>query len=370
MMILFFAFITSTVNEGKYCLAQQIEIRLPQGKVIPLFREDTLTVRFMGDIMMHSMQIETARQKDGTYDFSSYFSLIEDKIKEADITVANMEFTLGGLPYSGYPCFSAPDSYAPYLAECGFDIFLTANNHIFDKGGEGAARTLELYRRLEESHGIKVTGLAENEERRNRETPLVIRRKGISIALVNFTYGTNTGSGTHWPKTNYMSDTRLIEEALATASEKADITIALPHWGQEYQLQHSDRQEKAARWLINNGAELIIGTHPHVVQDTSHIQGVQIAYSLGNGVSNMSAANTQLELMATLKVVRRDNGDIRMLPLELTWLWCSRPGGFCNDYIIIPVEEYLGKEEEWLGKWDYRKMLTTYDSIRNRSNLK
>lgn len=367
IMIMFLAFIIS-INEGHYCLAQQVKTGYITDKVKPLFKQDTLTVCFMGDMMMHTEQIETALRNNGTYNFSSYFKLIENKIKDADLAVANMEFTLGGLPYAGYPCFSAPDSFATHLADCGFDIFLTANNHIFDRRGKGAARTLEQYRKLEETHGIRVTGLAEDEDKRNQETPLIIRRKGIRLAFINFTYGTNSGSGTHWPKTNYMNNTPVIESAVNNASKEADLTIILPHWGTEYQLHHSEEQKDMAEWLVNKGADIIIGTHPHVVQDTSHIKGIQVAYSLGNAVSNMSAANTQLELMATLKVIRKNNGDIETLPLELTWLWCSRPGGFCNDYIIIPVEEYIGKEEEWLEKRDYHKMVTTYKSIRNRNN--
>ena len=84
--------------------------------------------------MMHANQIQNAHRSGLEYDFSSYFHLLEEEIAQADIAIANMEFTLAGEPHTGYPCFSAPDSYASYLADCGFDIFLTANNHIFDKG--------------------------------------------------------------------------------------------------------------------------------------------------------------------------------------------------------------------------------------------
>ena len=96
-----------------------------------------------------------------------------------------------------------------------------------------------------------------------------------------------------------------------------------------------------------------------------YVGKVPVIYSLGNAVSNMSATNTQLELMATLRIVRHENGDIGMLPVELTWLWCSRPGGYTNDYIVIPVEEYIGRRDEWLGGWDYDKMVSTYERIRN-----
>ena len=94
--------------------------------------------------MMHANQILNAHRGGQDYDFSSYFHLIQEDIEKADIAIANMEFTLAGEPHTGYPCFSAPDSYAKYLADCGFDIFLTANNHIFDKGGKGAERTLDI----------------------------------------------------------------------------------------------------------------------------------------------------------------------------------------------------------------------------------
>ena len=304
--------------------------------------------------MMHSRQME--------YDYSSYFRLLEDRIKAADLAVANIEFTLAGEPYSGYPCFSAPDDFADHVADSGFDIFLAANNHILDKGSEGAERTVREFRRLEKEKGIMFTGLAEDEEARKNNYPLTLRRKGISLALVNFTYGTNLGATAHWPKTNYMGARKEISEVMSEA-EKADFTIVLPHWGNEYELKHSKAQEEMAVWLAGNGADAIIGSHPHVVQDTASIQGIPVAYSLGNAVSNMSATDTQLELMVTMRIVREGNGDLHMEPLELTWLWCSRPGGYTDTYIVIPVEEFIGRKEEWKGVWDYDKMVTTYKRI-------
>lgn len=356
------AFLLIGISADRLC-AQQIDCRPDLSEVPDLFRKDTLTLCFLGDIMMHSMQISTAGKGDDTYDFHSYFSKMEDKIRDADIAVANMEFTLGGKPYSGYPNFSAPDSYADYLARCGFDVFLAANNHILDKGSEGAARTAAIYRKLEQEHGIRFTGIAENEDALVESYPLRIRRKGIALSLVNFTYGTNLGRTSHWPKTNYMSDREAILNALKD-SEDADFTIVLPHWGEEYVLTHSRKQEETAAWLSENGADIIIGAHPHVVQDTATVRGIPVIYSLGNAVSNMSAENTQLELMATLKIIRHGNGDLEMCTPELTWLWCSRPGGYTNDYCVIPVEEFLGTRESWIGKWEYDKMVSTYRNAR------
>ena len=344
----------------------------------PLFNPDTLTIRVLGDVMMHSAQISNAHKGGSDYDFSSYFSLIEDKIKDADIAVANMEFTLGGEPYTGYPCFSAPDQFGDYLADCGFDIFLTANNHIFDKGAKGALRTIEKYRRLEEEKGIKYTGLAADEDESIKNNPLIIKAKGIKLALLNFTYGTNMGAGAQWPKTNYQSSRAEIESALSKAKEvDADMTIVFPHWGTEYVLKHSDSQEKTATWLAENGADMIIGAHPHVIQDFQMIEvngsgnrkGVPVAFSLGNAVSNMSAKNTQLELMATIRIVVHGNGDIESLPVEFTYLWCSRPGGYNDSYTVVPVAEFLGSKDKWFGPWEYDKMVNTYIYIKEQTGI-
>ena len=343
----------------------------------PLFNPDTLTIRVLGDVMMHSAQISKAHKGGSGYDFSSYFSLIEDQIKEADIAIANMEFTLAGEPYSGYPCFSAPDAFADYLADCGFDIFLTANNHIFDKGAKGAQRTIEIYRQLEADNGIRFTGLAADENELKKNNPLIIKAKGIKLAILNATYGTNLGSGALWPKTNYLASKTEMESALSKAEDAdADMTIVFPHWGTEYVLKHSARQEETALWLAEKGADMIIGAHPHVIQDfqmlDTHGKGgrrVPVAYSLGNAVSNMSAKDTQLELMATIRIVLHGNGDVETLPIEFTYLWCSRPGGYNDSYTVVPVADFIGRKDEWLGPWEYDKMVNTYIYVKEQTEI-
>ena len=331
----------------------------------PLFNQDTIKICMIGDIMMHGKQIENTYREGSKYDFSSFFSLIEDEIRDADLAIANMEYTLGGKPYTGYPSFSAPDGLEIYLAECGFDVFLAANNHIFDKGAKGAERTLEKYRALQNTHGIWFTGLAGNEEELAQTTPLFVLVKGISLALINFTYGTNQGCGKDWPRTNYTHETEKIENAFAKAEARnTDFVIALPHWGIEYQLKHSKAQEKQAKWMIEKGADVIIGSHPHVIQDYQEIDGVPVAYSLGNAVSNMSVTNSQLELMATIEIVRYHNGDLEMLAPTFKYLWCSLPGGYNDSYTVIPVEDFLEKRDQWHGKWDYDKMVKTYNNIK------
>lgn len=348
--------------QGRY---PEIRFPYPFPMELQIPSDDTLEICVLGDVMMHTKQIENARTDDSGYDFSSYFQFIEDDIRGADIAVANMEFTLAGEPYTGYPCFSAPDSLARYLAECGFDVFLTANNHIYDKGAAGAARTLKIYRELDEEYGIAIAGMAEDEASTGIAT---LSKNGISIAFVNMTYGTNLGIGSHWPKVCRLSDIQAVEASMAKA-EECDVTIALPHWGEEYRLTHNTRQEDAAKWLISQGADLIIGAHPHVIQDCQKTDGVTVAYSLGNAVSNMSAANTQLELMATVRIVRHLNGRIEIIDPEFRYLWCSRPGGYNSSYTVLPVKDFIGTRDLWQGPWEYDKMMSTYRHVQEKTRI-
>ena len=335
------------------------EIAVPKEfeKARPLYRKDTVTICVMGDMMMHTAQIEKAH-KNNEYDFSSYFPLLEDRITNADIAIANLESPLAGSPYTGYPSFSAPEGFASYLASCGFDVLLCANNHILDKGNHGAKRTIEHLEKLNE---IQFCGLAADKDSKGKT--LVIRRKGIRASLINLTYGTNHEPDKEWPKVNMLSDTA---NTTALLKVEADVRIALPHWGEEYRLSHSASQKACAEWLARNGADLIIGTHPHVPQDfeTLETRKTQVAYSLGNAVSNMSATNTQIELMTIVRIAREENGDVSILPLQFTYLWCSRPGGFSDSYTVIPIKDYLDKKHLWKGSHDYDKMVTTYNRVK------
>lgn len=363
-----------TIHGGNRAMSQ--ELHFPSRwendfrNVLPLYRQDTLVMRFIGDVMMHSRQIETAAREGGGYDFSSYFRYIDDRLKEADLAVANMEFSLGGEPYTGYPAFSAPDEIAGYVSDIGIDIFLMANNHIYDRGMSGAQRTLDIYEELADSHGIKYTGLAESQEEREAVHPLLMTTRGFRLAFVNMTYATNGGRKTGWPKVNYLEDRKDIEAAMDKAKEMgADVIIALPHWGNEYELTHNESQKEDAEWLVENGADLIIGTHPHVVQDICMTGNVQTAYSLGNAVSNMSARNTRLEMMLTVRIIRDAYGEISILPFEPEFLWSSLPGDFSDDYTVLPVKEFIGKRDEWQTKTDYDNMIATYDRVRDITGI-
>lgn len=323
----------------------------PECKMLYESPKDTLSVFVIGDVMMHSPQME--------YDHSEFLSLIEHRMKAADICIVNMEFTTAGKPYTGYPCFSAPDSYAWDIAQKGADVFLMANNHILDKGTKGLDRTLEVYDRIRDSLGVLHTGTGWE--------PLTLVRKGISLSLVNFTYGTNN------PNEGSVKINRMDREALAgmfeAIPENNDFIITLPHWGVEYKLIHNALQEEWARFLVEQGSDVIVGGHPHVPQDTSHVCGVPVIYSLGNAVSNMSHPNTQLELAVTLRFVSdRISSEKKMLEPQIDFMWCSRPGGFSDNYRVVFVDEWMDRPETWTRS-DYDNMVTTRKRVCEQSGL-
>ena len=330
----------------------------------PLYgKSDTVTLIAIGDIMLHSRQME--------YPFGPFLEGISGRLREADIAVGNMEFTLGGEPYSGYPAFSAPNSYAEYAAGQGINVFLTANNHILDKGATGLERTLSVYREMEEEGKVRYTGSASGPEDREKRYPLFVCRKGISVAILNFTYGTNVpGNAASWPKVNRMEREDILQAIGKAELAGADFIVAFPHWGAEYGLKHGKSQEDMAKWLVAQGVDAVIGSHPHVVQDSARIDGKPVFYSIGNAVSNMSAANTQLELAVKLRFVRTENGDTGLLDPEVTYLWCSLPGRFRENYATIAVEDQIGRRAEWKSPYDHDKMMETYRRVREVTGVR
>ena len=361
-------------GKAEPCLIKGVDI------THPFFQTpDTVSVVIMGDMMMHQGQISNARTGEDTFDFSECFPRVERLIKEADIAVANMEFTLAGKPYTGYPCFSAPDSYAESIAESGVDIFLTANNHILDKGRKGIERTLGIYSKMEEEGRVRHTGAAVSASDDSLRFPLKIVSKGIRLAFINFTYGTNRGIPEAFPKIHRI-DTAEIAGAIQRAKESGtDFIIALPHWGTEYALRHSASQDRLAHWLAEKGCDAVIGAHPHVVQDMETLtvardngigsREVPVVYSLGNFISNMSAPNTQVGMTVTLRFTKDWIGNKNMLDPHLTLTWCSRPGHMTHGYTTIPIKEYVGKRDQWLNPWDYDKMITSYERVKKETGI-
>ena len=249
-----------------------------------------LSLLVAGDLMQHDVQIRCALMPDSTYDYSSYFPWVKPEIERADVAIANLEVTLAGRPYKGYPQFSAPDEYLTAIQEAGFDILTTSNNHSCDRGLKGVVRTIQKCDEIGMPHfGTYVDSLA-----REAQYPFLLEKNGFRIAMLNFTYGTNeipTPKPTH---VNRTDTAQIAADILKAKAMHPDLIIAFPHWGIEYETLPRKSMVKLAQWLLDKGVDHVIGGHPHVIQPvelrTDSLTGDKhlVAYSLGNFVSDQA----------------------------------------------------------------------------------
>jgi poly-gamma-glutamate synthesis protein (capsule biosynthesis protein) len=276
-----------------------------------------LRLVFAGDIMGHDTQIESAlAMGDGErYDYRSCFEHLEPYIQSADIAIGNLEVTLAGPPYKGYPAFSSPDALAEELKRAGFDILVNANNHAIDRGQRGLERTLHVL----DSIGLVQTGVFKDRTDRSRRYPLIVEKNGIRLALLNYTYGTNGIRVTDPNIVNYIDTVQMKKDLEKAILAQPDFVIALMHWGNEYEMTENPTQRKLADFLLQNGTDAIIGSHPHVVQPVEVFPGNKlVVWSMGNFISNMRKRATDGGIMAELTLIREDStwmADYRVLPV-------------------------------------------------------
>jgi Bacterial capsule synthesis protein PGA_cap len=251
----------------------------------PIFAQQAqLKLVFTGDIMGHDSQISSALSTgESGYDYKPCFQYLRPYLQEADLVIGNLEVTFAGPPYKGYPAFSSPDELADALKWAGFDILVNANNHALDRGRRGLERTIKVL----ETKDLVQTGTFVSPEKRSRHYPLIIEKKGIRIALLNYTYGTN-GIKDRPPAVVNRIDTAQIKKDIQKAkTAQPDFILLNMHWGNEYQLNESIQQQELASFLFKEGAHAIIGSHPHVVQAIrGNGSGNLVAYSMGNHISN------------------------------------------------------------------------------------
>lgn len=303
---------------------------------------DTLSLVFAGDIMGHTPQIKSAEViPNKKYNYEPCFQYLKPIIEKADIAIGNLELTLPGKPpYSGYPMFRSPDELADALKLSGFDVLVTANNHSNDARGPGVVSTVNTLR----DKGFLQTGTFKDARDRAAFYPQMIYKDGFKFALLNYTYGTN-GLPTTLPTVVNLIDTVQIKKDLAEAvARQPDFIIVFMHWGLEYQLQENAEQRKLAKFLIANGAQLIIGSHPHVVQPVKwetatapdgSTKKALVVYSLGNFISNQQKAHTNGGILFEVKIVK--NKGVRKAELD--------------SYGYLPVYRYVHKEAS--GKRTY-----------------
>lgn len=303
----------------------------------------TAELLFAGDAMQHQAQLDQALKVGGgkEYDYSDCFKLIAPAVTAADYAVVNLEVPLGGGPsYSGYPCFSAPDSYAQALKDAGFDLMLTANNHCLDRGDKGARRTITAL----DSLRLDQIGTYHDAKDRQARIPFIKNIKGIKIGFLNYTYGTNGIEPKLGTEVAMIDRDRMAEEIRLTREAGAEILVVAVHWGVEYVLRENASQRSLADFLVDQGVDLIIGGHPHVIQpmEIRHNQkenkDVLIVYSLGNLISNMKTADTRGGALVRVRLERDNEGKARFADADYDTFLSAKPEGLPN-FMVVPADE-------------------------------
>jgi len=294
-----------------------------------------VTIVMVGDILLHTPVEESAVNEEGEYCFLPIFSEVKEEIANADLAIVNQEVILGGkeLGISGYPAFNGPYEVADALVDTGFDVICHATNHALDKGKRGIERCLDYWR--VNYPQISVLGIHDCLE--DQENVTVKEVNGIKIAILNYTYGTNgIALPEGMPYAVDLLEKEKVKKQIQMAKEIADFVVVCPHWGTEYRLEASKEQKNWADFFMENGVDLVLGTHPHVIEPVEMIQKDEkqmlVYYSLGNFVNSTSGvgdgvANRMLGGMAQI-TIERDASDQKVR---------------VTDYSVLPLVTHLGE---------------------------
>ena len=328
------------------------------------------TILGVGDVMCHTPQITDARLSEGGFDFSPSFKYIAPYLEDADLAAANLETTLAGGDnggYSGYPLFNSPDQLAYDLEDAGFDLLATANNHSLDQGEKGVDRTREVV----EDAGLKAFGTARSEE--ERKEPLIMEANDLEVAFLAYTDSTNgiplPGGRDYMVNLLEVNTEEGMEEARKEVEEDvnrarregADLVAVYMHWGQEYQFEPHPSQEEQAKMVTAAGADVIFGSHPHVIQPMEYLSAENeegeknealVIYSMGNFVSNQhyipgSIPTEEVKYGLVPQVHLKKQGpdeEAEVASAEYLLTWVNRD----HRYQVIPIHYLLeGTPEEY-----------------------
>ena len=320
----------------------------------------SFTVVMVGDVLLHETVSESGEMADGSYNYDHLFANVRDKVASADLAIVNQEVILGGrdLGLRGYPRFNGAFEVGDAEADAGFDVVLHSTNHALDMGKEGILNCLSFWRANHPE--VSVAGIydtaAESEKICVREVA------GVKVAVLNYTYSTNgIDPPADMPWAVAMLDESKVEHDFALAREQADFIIVCPHWGIEYSHDVSNNQRAWAKYFAELGADVIIGTHPHVIEPVEEIEApdgktVPVFWSLGNFINatagtGSGTADRMVGAMAEVTVdltgeVPRVSG-YRAVPL-VTQMVTGR--GAITTYFLSDYTEELAAQSEVVGR--------------------
>ena len=323
---------------------------------------DKVSLVMVGDALLHSSVYNDA-YKNGKYDFTSQIELIKPIVQNYDLAFYNQETILGGkdIGLSDYPTFNSPWEFGDAMLDAGFNIVNLATNHTMDRGEKAILKSCEYW---SEKDVLWAGSYCSKED----ASKIVIKEKNnIKYTLLSYTYGTN---GISVPEgREYLVNIYSDEKAKADIEkvrDKVDLLLVSMHWGMEYTSTPTDEQKREAEYLASLGVDIIIGTHPHVVQPVTYIDDTLVIYSLGNFISAQSTNNdynTMVELMSMIDIVKTTKSDKTTLKLEnldneLLYNYYKKGGGRWYDFKVIPFSQMNTSYNS-----DYKRLYDKYGSV-------
>lgn len=356
-----------------------------------------IKLSFVGDIMGHKNQLYAAagdpskmKSKDmSDFNYETCFRYVQPIFEESDLMIGNLELTLNGKGrYTGYPMFRSPDILATYLKKAGFDLLTTCNNHSNDGLKYGVINTLDVLDTL----GIEHTGTFRNQAERDRLYPLIVEKEvdgtTFRLAFINYTYATN-GVRTREPcVVNLIEQNQIYKDIVSAKAAKPDLIIAIMHWGKEYKLDEHKSQVAYTKFLWENGVDVVIGAHPHVIQpiktdtiweaDSTNFREVLVSYSLGNFISNQYRLNTDVGLIFELELVKNSRTNKTVIGKHdyiIAWRYIqgrynsALREGFDWTYAILPVSAFEDNPKQYFDMTDSQVQAMHAVTQRMRTHL-
>ncbi len=327
-------------------------------------KEETnkLSLVMVGDALLHS-SLYNDGYKNGTYDFTSQLELIKPIVENYDLAFYNQESILGGtsIGLSDYPTFNSPQEFGDAMLDAGFNLVSLANNHTLDRGETAVINSCEYWNSKE--NVLSAGSYCSEEEADEIE---IFEKNNITYTLLAYTYGTN---GISVPEgkdylVNLYSDEK-VKSDVEKVRDKVDVLLVSMHWGTEYQTEPSAEQKRQAEYLASLGVDIIIGTHPHIIEPITFIDDTLVIYSLGNFISAQSTNNdynTMVELMTSVDIVKKTKGKKTSITLEnlnneLLYNYYKK-GSKWYDFKVIPFSKMNTDYNS-----DYKRLYDKYSSV-------
>ncbi len=358
--------------------------------IVPFVKDSviTATLCFVGDLMCHSTQFNYAKVDADSFDFTGVYGEVKQYLSTPDLTIGNLETVIAGKEsgYTGYPYFNAPDDFIYALKATGFDLLITANNHALDQGWDGVKKTIDVIN----DYKIHRTGTFISQE--DRDSIRIFLVNSIKIAFLAYSENTN---GIPLPKgkdfvINLIDEEKIKQDIKRARARNIDVVLVHLHYGPEYNREPSDSQKEIVQKIIEFGADIIIGGHPHVVQpfdyfktNNTKIDSGFVAYSMGNFISNQRWRYSDAGVILNIQISKNIFTDfvyiseISYLP---TWVFKGNTAKG-REYIILPsqisdkdsVYTFLTDDDRKLMRKafeDTKEIITKYNKMPNLISIK